>query len=71
MQVANISLSAAKHQMGLQLRRQSVLECRNSGLTVKEYLRTDPYLAGGAAVADSLYCNMHFLRVLPPDVRDD
>ena len=31
----------------------------------------DPYLAGGAAVADSLYCNMHFLRVLPPDVRDD
>lgn len=37
MQVANISLSAAKHQMGLQLRRQSVLECRNSGLTVKEW----------------------------------
>ncbi len=37
MQVASISLSAAKHQAGLQLRRQSVLECRNSGMTVKEW----------------------------------
>ena len=33
----SISLTTAKHQADLQLRRQSVLECRNSGLTVKQW----------------------------------
>ena len=32
-----VSLTTAKHQADLQLRRQSVLECRNSGLTVKQW----------------------------------
>jgi len=35
--VANISLTMAKHQANLELRRQSVLECRNSNLTVKQW----------------------------------
>ena len=35
--MASISLTTAKRQANLQLRRQSVLECRNSGMTVKQW----------------------------------
>ncbi len=35
--MTSISLTAAKHQADLHLRRQSVQECRNSGLTVKQW----------------------------------
>lgn len=35
--MASISLTMVKHQANLQIRRQSVLECRNSGMTVKQW----------------------------------
>ena len=35
--MASISLMTAKHQADLQMRRQIVLECRNSGMTVKQW----------------------------------
>ena len=37
--MAGMSLTTVKHQVNLQQRRQSVLECKNSGLTVKQWCK--------------------------------